>query len=158
MTRSVALAIIALVCVLTGCGDGHSRPRSTPPAPGPIIGGQHQVPRDPLSAAQRRQAAVALRRFLDGYLPYLYGRGPAGRIAPVTPSVARTLRAGHARVTPAQRRRYPRVAELKVTGQTARSALAAVQVADGGPAPFQLTLTVERRDGRWTVSDLGDDG
>lgn len=158
--RVLASATVAAV-LLAGCGGDHAKPQSTPappPAPGPIIGGQGQAARDPLSSAERRQAATVVRRFLSGYLPYLYGRTPASRVTPVTPSVARTLRSGSARVTPAQRRRHPRVAALHVTGQTAHSALATVQVADGGPAPYQLTLTVERRDGRWTITDLGDDG
>lgn len=162
MTRAAVPAAVAVAAVLlTGCGGHHPKPQTTPvtpPAPGPIIGAQTQPPRDPLSSAERREAAAAVRRFLSGYLPYLYGRGPAGRVAPVTPSVARTLRSGSARVTPAQRRRHPRVAALRVTGQTERSALATVQVTDGGPAPYQLTLTVEHRDGRWTIADLGDDG
>lgn len=162
MSSRPACCAALLAVVLAGCG-GDDKPKAPapapPPAPGPIIGG-HGPPaaRDPLTSGQRRQASAAVRRFLVGYLPYLYGRGTAGRVAPVTPSVARTLRSGSARVTPAQRRKRPRVAALKVTGQTARSALAAVQVADGGPATFQLTLTVERRAGRWVISDLGDDG
>lgn len=162
MTRAALPAAVAVAAVLlAGCGDHHANPRTTPatpPAPGPIIGGNTQPPRDPLGSAERRQAATAVRRFLSGYLPYLYGRGPADRVAPVTPSVARTLRSGSARVTPAQRQRHPRVAALRVTGQTERSALTAVQIADGGPAPYQLTLTVERRGNRWTIADLGDDG
>jgi hypothetical protein len=158
--RSAACTAMTLL-VLGGCG-GNGRKEPVPtvaPAPGPIIGGQPTpAPRDPLSPGDRRAAAASVRRFLSGYLPYLYGRGPARRVAPVTPSVQQALRAGSARVTPAQRRRRPRVAGLEVIGQTPRSALAAVRVADGGPAEYQLTLTVERRDGRWVISDLGDDG
>jgi hypothetical protein len=161
--RPLSAAAVAVIAVLlTGCGGRETSSRSTPsppPAPGPIIGG-HQPPvaRDPLSPSQRRQASAAVRRFLTGYLPYLYGRASAGRVAPVTPSVAQALRSGSARVTPAQRRQHPRVGGVKVTGQTTHSALAAVQVVGAGAAPFQLTLTVERREGRWVISDLGDDG
>ncbi|MGD9735960.1 MAG: hypothetical protein AB7V58_10195 [Solirubrobacterales bacterium] len=159
--RSVPAAVAVAAVLLAGCGDHHADSRTTPatpPAPGPIIGTTTQPPRDPLSTGERREATAAVRRFLSGYLPYLYGRGLPGRVAPVTPSVARTLRSGSARVTPAQRHRHPRVAALRVIGQTARSALAAVRIGDGGPAPYQLTLTVELRGGRWVVSDLGDDG
>lgn len=162
MSCRTVLATAALAAaLLAGCGDHDGKSRSTPatpPAPGPIIGGHGQAAHDPLSNAQRRQAAAAVRRFLTGYLAYLYGRAPADRVAPVTPSVAQTLRSGSARVTPAQRHRHPRVAALRVTGQTTSSALATVQVTDGGPAAYQLTLTVERRDGHWTITDLGDDG
>lgn len=162
MNRPAVPAAVAVAAVLlASCGDHHADSRTTPatpPAPGPIIGAKTQPPRDPLSTGERREATAAVRRFLAGYLPYLYGRGPAGRVAPVTPSVAHTLRSGSARVTPAQRHRHPRVTALRVTGQTTRSALATAQVTDGGPAPYQLTLTVERRDERWTIADLGDDG
>lgn len=161
MTTRGLRAIAVITIVLAGCGANKSAPSTPapPPAPGPIIGGTTPTTaQDPLSAAARRAAERAVRRFLTGYLPFLYGRGSARDVAPVTPSVAQALRAGSARVTPAQRRRRPRATALKVTGQTSRSALATVTVRDGGPAPFQLTLTVERRDGRWVISDLGDDG
>lgn len=162
MNRGARAAASLLAVLLAGCG-GHGGPTTStpapPPVPGPIIGGrQPPVARDPLTSSQRGQASSAVRRFLSGYLPYLYGRSPAARVAPVTSSVARALRSGSARVTPAQRRQRPRVAALKVTGQTTRSALASVQVGGAGAAPFQLTLTVERRGGRWLISDLGDDG
>lgn len=161
MTTRGLCAMAVCVVVLAGCGSGKATPSAPapPPAPGPIIGGPTPTAaQDPLPAAQRQAAERAVRRFLTGYLPFLYGRGPERDVAPVTASVAQALRAGSARVTPAQRRRRPRATALRISGQTPRSALAAVTVRDGGPAPFQLTLTVERRAGRWVISDLGDDG
>ena len=162
MTRARVLGPALALLALGGCASQHRPPPSPaapPPAPGPIIAGHSTPPPlDPLTSAQRRQATVAVRRFLTGYLPYLYGRGPVGRVAPVTASVTRALHSGSARVTPAQRHRHPRVAGLRLTGQTSHSALAAVQITDAGPAAYQLTLTVERRAGRWVISDLGDDG
>lgn len=161
MTAPRLTGIVVVAVLLAGCGDREhpTRPPPVPAAPGPIITGRAPpTASDPLTPAQRRAAKRAVRRFLRGYLPYLYGRAPARRVKPVTPSVAQALASGSARMTPAQRHRHPRVSRLKVTGQTAGSALAAVRVQDGGPAPFQLTLTVERRRGRWVISDLGDDG
>lgn len=162
MRRRPAMCAVLAAALLASCG-GKDEVRTSapapPPAPGPIIGGNASpTARDQLSAADRRAATAAVRRFLVGYLPYLYGRAPASRVEPITPSVAQALRAGTARTTPAQRRRHPRATAVKVTGQTARSALAGVQIADGGPAAFQLTLTVELRGRRWVISDLGDDG
>lgn len=158
---SACAAALAAVTLLASCGGQRSEPTptvATPPAPGPIIGGGRPAPRDPLSTAERAAATSATRRFLRDYLPYLYGRRRAADVAPVTPSVARTLRRSHARVPPAQAARRPRVASLQVVGQTPRSALATITVADGGPAPYGLSLTVERRGGRWLIADLGDDG
>lgn len=162
MSRALATCAVLASVALSACGSDHSAPQSTPappPAPGPIIGGNTApTPRDPLSAADRHAATAAVRRFLTGYLPYLYGRAAPSQVKPITASVAQAMRSGSARTTPAQHRRHPRAGAVKVTGQTAHSALAAVQVTDGGPAPFQLTLTVERRSGRWVIADLGDDG
>lgn len=162
MRRRPALCAGLAAALLAGCG-GKNEVRTSapapPPAPGPIIGGDASpMVRDRLSATDRRAATAAVRRFLIGYLPYLYGRAPASRVESITPSVAQALRAGTARTTPAQQRRQPRATAVKLTGQTAHSALAVVQIVDGGPAAFQLTLTVELRGGRWVISDLGDDG
>lgn len=159
--RVVAAGCAAVIVWLAGCGSGDhrtaTRAQPTPPAPGPIIDARRPSGRDPLSAAERAAATAATRRFLARYLPYLYGRAVPGTVRPVTPSVARTLRRSNARVTPAQAARRPRITALRVTGQTAISALATATLADGGPAPYQLTLTVERRGGRWQIADLGDD-
>lgn len=158
--RALVGACLVAALAVSGCGGGgHANPSTTaapPPAPGPIIGTK-RGPVDPLSRADRAAAARATRRFLTGYLPFLYGRGAAGRVHDATPSVLRAVRRSHARVTPAQRQRRPRVAALSLTGQTTDSAIATVTIADGGPAPYRLSLTVERRAGRWLIADLGND-
>lgn len=151
---------LAIALAIGGCGSGGHASRSTtaalPPAPGPIIGTK-RGPVDPLSRADRGAAARATRRFLTGYLPFLYGRDKARNVHGATPSVLRALRRSRARVTPAQRRRHPVVAGLSVTGQTTDSAIATVTIADGGPATYRLSLTLERRAGRWLIADLGND-
>jgi len=153
-------ASLVAALAVSGCGGGgNANPSTTaapPPAPGPIIGTK-RGPVDPLSRADRVAAARATRRFLSGYLPFLYGRGKAGSVRGTTPAVLRALRRSRARITPAQRRRHPRVAALSVTGQTTDSAIATVTIADGGPAPYRLSLTLERRAGRWLIADLGND-
>ena len=152
-----------LACAaLAGCGGGEDRAgRSTtttpPPLPGPIISEPAPANRDPLSTAERAAARAATTTFLDGSLPYLYGRRPAADVTPVSASVARALRAGRARTTPAQADRRPRVQSLELVGQSSISALATATIVDGGLTPYRLTLTVERRDGRWLIADLGDD-
>lgn len=158
MTRRV-LMVLAASAVLAGCGSSHNdrSTATTPPAPGPIIGKANTSARDPLTGAQRAAARATAQRFLATYVPYLYGRGKPSRVGPVTQSVAHALRIGRARVTPAQARRHPRVTGLSVLGQSRRNALATVQIADGSPAPYRLTLTLEQRGPRWLVADLGDD-
>lgn len=158
--RVMALAATLVVALgIGGCGADHSTRATTPappPAPGPIIGTK-RGPADPLNRADRHAATRATRRFLTGYLPFLYGRRGPDRVRDATPSVVRALRRSRARVTPAQRRRRPRIGALALTGQTADSAIATVTIRDGGPAPYRLSLTVERRAGRWLVADLGND-
>lgn len=157
--RTIAAALACLT--LTACGGGDDkadRPTATtPPVPGPVIGAPPPTGRDPLSAGERAAARAATTTFLASYLPYLYGRGRASAVKPVSVSVARTLRAGRARTTPAQEARRPRVQSLELVGQSSISALATATIVDGGLAPFRLILTVERRDGRWLIADLGDD-
>ena len=156
--RTLSAGLIVALAI-GGCGGGHAS-RSTnaapPPAPGPIIGTK-RGPVDPLSRADRAAAGRATRRFLTGYLPFLYSCDKASSVRGATPAVARALRRSRARVTPAQRRRHPRVAAMSVTGQTTDSAIATVTIADGGPAPYRLSLTLERRARRWLIADLGND-
>lgn len=160
--RRVAAAVCTALLLLvgaSGCGgdDTHDTSLTTTPAvPGPIIGGP-RTPTNPLSAAERAAATRSARTFLSRYLPYLYGRARPASVMPVSPTVARTLRASRARVTPAQQLRRPRPTALTVTAQSARSAIAAATIADAGPAPYRLSFTLERRDGRWLVSALGND-
>jgi hypothetical protein len=75
----------------------------------------------------------------------------------VTPAVARELRKGRARPTPAQAQRRPRLAGLDVVLQTPGSAIATATVVDGGPVPYRIVVGLERRGGRWLVFDLGND-
>lgn len=159
MRRRAVTAILACVAFV-GCGGDNEAERSTattPPVPGPIIGAPPAAGRDPLRADERAAARAATTDFLGGYLPYLYGRARPSEVQPVTSAVAQVLRAGRARVTPAQAQRRPRVQALELVGQSPRSALVTVTVVDGGPAPFRLVLTAERQDGRWLIADLGDD-
>jgi hypothetical protein len=157
----VVVLIIAFAIVVFGGGSNPSTPTSstggrTASAPGPIIGKPGRRA-DTLSSRQRAAAARAARRFLIGYLPYLYGQGHASHVADVTPAVRKALHGSRARATPAQATRRPAATAVVVVGQTRGSAIATVTVADGGPATYRLTVTLERRGGRWLVSDLGND-
>ncbi len=162
--RRVAAAMCAALVLLvaaSGCGGDHTRdtsskPTTTPAVPGPIIGGP-RTPTNPLSAAERAAATRSARTFLSRYLPYLYGRARPASVMPVSPTVARTLRTSRARATPAQQQRRPRATALTVTAQSTRSAIASATIADGGPAPYRLSFTLERRAGRWQVVALGND-
>lgn len=163
MTRSARILaailalclVVAAAAVLLGGGTDGSSPDGTTTAlsaaPSPVIGGPNTA--DPAVA----DARVAAQNFLGPYLRFLYGRARPDAVRGATPAVGRELRRGRARTTPAQAKRRPRVAGLEVTLQTPGSAVAAATIADGGPAPFRIVIGLERRGGRWLVSDLGND-
>jgi hypothetical protein len=154
----IAILLLALAAVVATQG-GHRPPgRGTvdvPAARGPIVAHPPRVIR--IAPAQLARARVAGRRFLAGYLPYLYGRGSARSVVGVLPTVATALRKNHPRVTPAQRRRHPQVRFLTLRPQTRTSILATARIIDGGIAAYGLTFTLERRGRRWLVSDLASD-
>jgi hypothetical protein len=162
VTRSarVAAAALALCLLIAGAAlllGGRSRDSSPvatttlPAAPSPVIG--RPAPVDPGVT----DARTAAQRFLGPYLRFLYGRTRPGSVPGTTAEVARELRRGRARPTPAQAQRRPRLAGLEVTLQTPGSAVAAATIADGGPAPYRIVLGLERHNGRWLVADLGND-
>jgi len=166
--KAAALCALVLLALAAGLllpgqhrtGGSASSPPPLIPAPNPVIGTRTPPPHPPAgpSAAELARARAAARRFLAGYLPYLYGRGPARRVTNVSSSVAASLRRSRARVTPAQRRRHPRLVALSLIGQTPTSVIATARVADGGVAAYPVTFTLQQRtDGSWVVADLGND-
>lgn len=156
LRSSVAVALSAAIsAALVACGGEARQPGApvVPPAPAPIVGGS-ETGRPAADVAGARRVA---RRFLRGYLAFLYGRGRVADVPHVSSSVRQGLARGRARKTPAQGRRRPRVAELTVIGQAADAAIATAQVDDGGVATYPLTFTLVRRAGRWIVNSLGSD-
>jgi hypothetical protein len=155
-SRAAVALCAAISAGLVACGGGGYRPPGTPPvppAPAPIVGGGEGGQATADVAGARRVA----RRFLTGYLAFLYGRGRAAEVRHVSASVRRGLARGRARKTLAQRRRRPRVEELAVIGQASDAVIATAQVDDGGVAPYTLTFTLVKRAGRWIVNSLGSD-
>ena len=112
-----------------------SRPRLAPPVPATAI----------------RRARRVAQRFLAGYLPFAYGRVDLAAINGITPTL-RSLLLG--RLTPAERRRRPRVVSLQTTATTPTFVVATAVIDDGGVTTYRLRFTLERRAGRWLVSGL----
>lgn len=106
----------------------------------------------PVSAGELRRAREAAARFLEGYLPFVYGRAPARSVAAVRPPLRRELTPERAILTPAEGRRHPRVVWIEVAGRASGVALANVLVEDGGITSYALRLTLRRGQGGWLVS------
>jgi hypothetical protein len=104
-----------------------------------------------------RGAARVARRFLRGYLPFLYGQGSAGPIASASPHLLGRLARSRVRVPPAARRRHPWVVELRSARLGAERASVTATVDDGGVSRYPIELTLARRGGGWLVTAVGAD-
>jgi hypothetical protein len=107
-------------------------------------------------AAGESAARVAARRFLPAYLALVYGAGSGrARFPSASRPLADRLARSKLRVSPASRRRRPRIAGLDVD-QLGGVVTVAARIADGQVA-YSIDLTVERIGGRWLVTRVGGD-
>ena len=111
-----------------------------------------------ISAAQRRdvrEASVAARRFLEGYLPYSYGRRPAREIRSLTPALRRDLVRHTPRVPPAlaDKARPRLTGGLTLSGIDAERVILLARI-DDGRSRYAALLTVQRQGQRWAVSQV----
>ncbi|MDP2710337.1 MAG: hypothetical protein Q8O56_03885 [Solirubrobacteraceae bacterium] len=123
-------------------------PNDTPARREPSAGAEGAPPPEGIAAERVERTA---RRFLDGYLAYLYGHGRAGAIRAATPALARRLARNRPRVSPATRQRRPRVTDLSAQRLDPGRELVVAEIADGGVARYPLELVLVRRGGRWLV-------
>jgi hypothetical protein len=105
-----------------------------------------------VSAAELRRAGAAATRFLDGYLPFAYGREAARSVGAVTPVLRRQLVLERAHVAPVERRRHPRVVSIETAGQGPGRVLATALIEDGGITTYALRITLRQGPAGWLVS------
>ena len=155
----VATTLLVALCVAGALSAPSSEPhqpsrRTTAPAGSrPLIQPRpHASGRAHADLARARQAAV---RFLASYLRFAYGQAPARSVAPVSPAIRGQLVRGSASVTPAERRRHPRVVALQVVAARARLARATALVADGGVTSYAVRVTLRRGRFGWVASAIG---
>lgn len=121
-----------------------SQPAPAPPAP------------QPQPSGETRPVTASARRFLTGYLAYLYGHGPARAIPQADPTLRRRLQRERPRVSPATRRRRGRVAELSVRRVRGGRFAVTATIDDGGVARYPVSLTLQRyRGDGWRVVEVG---
>jgi hypothetical protein len=176
--RLTAVAIaLASAAGIAGCGDEYTKgagvysTTSTTPAvatttttptlvePEPVqttdAGGTESSEVGKISAAQRRdvrEASAAARSFLDGYLPYSYGRRPATLIRSVSAQLRRTLARDAPRVPlDLQKKARPRLRGLQLSGITGRQVIMLARI-DDGQSRYAALITVQRQGHRWAVS------
>ena len=109
--------------------------RSTASAPStaPTTGREREAKRAPaVTPREARRARAAARAFLDGYLPYSYGRVDADRIRGAAPPLLRALHDAPPRVPAAVARARPRLVSLRPEAATGdRDVLIVAAVDDG---------------------------
>jgi hypothetical protein len=105
----------------------------------------------PVSARDAARARAASTRFLEGYLPFAYGRASAGSVRGITPPLRQQLTAQTASVTPVERERHPKVVALQVAGAAPGVVLATALVEDGGITTYALRITLSDERTRWVV-------
>lgn len=153
MTRVAALA---LALSLAGCGLEDPYATTSPPQGAAKT---HVAPQPPRAGPAREGAPLAgARAFMRGYLPYLYGLGPARAIAAATPALRRSLsaqpRAREDGASPSQ----PRLEGLRALAQNDRGARVRAIVSDESRVYFAVELALVRGERGWQVATLKTNG
>ena len=148
---AVAVAIAAALALVVIASGGRPAPMSSAGHSGlgaSVVTGGGQVP--------PAGATAAARRFLAGYLPFLYGQAGRGALGAVTPQLRAWLGAHRDRVTAAERARHPRLVALAFAPRDpSRSVLFEATIADGD-SRYRLRLRVVLQAGEWRVTELPD--
>lgn len=101
---------------------------------------------DPHAASSTDSGRYAVigqaRRFLSGYLSYLYGQGPVRGIRGSTDALRRRLSRARLRVSPAARRRHPRIVRVTAEPLDSDRWHVVATVADGGVARYPIELLI----------------
>jgi hypothetical protein len=151
----LALGAVMAALTLTAPHIRHEHRRT--PRPSVARGSSQASPRrlpPPVSTAAMLHARRSAERFLGGYLPFAYGRGSALAIRDVTPALRRQLLRQRAHLTPAERRRRPRVVSLQTIGTTPAFVVATAVIDDGAVVTYRLRFTLQLDAGRWAVSSV----
>lgn len=148
------VAVAAVVLLVAGglavtAGNDSTAPGDVPSSQSPPASARVAPPLETDRAVEgsARDARIAVvretRRFLAGYLPYLYGQGPVRALRGGTVELRRRLEDARVRVPPAARKRRPRVVRLTAEPLDRGRWHAVATIADGGVAwyPIELLLT-----------------
>ena len=178
--RLFALAVAAIVLGAAGCWRCSTTRRRRRPAPRarptaragdrgptaeswPLPAAARERPseegRDTAARADSRAdvdaAKRAARRFLTGYLPYIYGRPTRDRIDATTASCGAGSRATRRASRPAVRDRRPRVLLVHADGARPGRVPRCVALVADGARRYTVRLELERDAAGWLVADVG---
>ncbi len=145
---TVVLIAAALLLAMTGTGVPATQQARNPHQPTSTLS---TVTAGAPPAAALRTA----RRFLDGYLAFAYGRGPARAVKDTTRSLAAALGKRAGMVPPALRALYPRVLALRASDASGGAILVTALVKDSEVVAYPIRVLLALRGGRYLVTGLG---
>jgi hypothetical protein len=147
---AAALALATLVLVLTRPSPEH-RTAQRVPARRILASHGRELARSRPPVPSAAPARVS-RRFLQGYLAYIYGHASARRIPCASAALSRSLRAQPPLVSADERARHPRLIKLALLSSTGAAPRVRALVSDGGVADYPIELVLDRRGGRLLVT------
>jgi hypothetical protein len=100
------------------------------------------------------RARSVARRFLAGYLRFIYGQAAPSSVRGTAPSLRHQLNREQPVAVPAERRRHPHLISLTAAGLRGGVVRATALVYDGGIANYGLRLTIRRTSRGWLVSSV----
>lgn len=161
--RSRAFVAVACVLLLVAAGLALTAGnREAAPVDAPVVHGDAAVAvvptldadtADPVGSDRRRVVRQA-RRFLRGYVLYLYGQGPADAIRGSAAALRRRLETARLRVSPAARKRRPQVVRVGAEPLDRGRWHVVATVADGGVAQYPIELLLTTGDGAARVAEV----
>jgi hypothetical protein len=140
---ATAAIVVATLVLATGSAPHVSSARQDPAVPAPS--------KAPVLSGP---AVTVARRFLDGYLGYLYGHAPARAVRDAVPALSGRLATRRLIVPPAMRRLRPRVLALGSAQAPPGLIGVSATVNDGELASYQLELILARAHGRLLVATV----
>jgi hypothetical protein len=117
----------------------------------------HEMPSADGAVRRAASSAGALRvarRFLDGYLAFTYGHGPASAVKDTTSSFAAALSDRARMVPPALLGLHPRLVALRATSSTGSSIVVTGLVKDSEVVAYPIRVRLAALGGRYLVSGL----
>jgi len=152
-TRSTAASESGMTGDARGSATPPSPAASTAPTPASATRHEWESKSAPsVAPREARAAASAARAFLEGYLPYSYGRAKAQRIRAATIALLRELEASPPRVPASVARARPQLVSVRAEAATGGSGIDVVAVVEDGRRRYRIPLAVRDTGRRWVVT------
>jgi hypothetical protein len=104
--------------------------------------------------ADAAAATASARRFLDGYLPCLYGQTPVDHVKDATAGFLRGLQRERRMVPPGITALHPHLVAIHVSPQAPGQAVGIALVSDGEVVHYPIRLLLAETGKRWLVGGL----